>query len=170
MTPTRPVDPAYEALRDGILRARADMADLQRWRWSPGRGQWLSLPITDWMLENTQLPDTAQPESMYLAHGDPSLLDMYVPELFAAIRAAYDRYKSRWPDLVWSSHGGGDWQNLVRRTTGVPVPRPWPRPTPECEPRIQEVHQYAATGVITSAQAQKLIDRIVADCVGVDPD
>lgn len=177
-----PIDPLYVKFRDGLMKANDDVRDALRWRWSPRHGDWFQYSVAEWILDDVAIPDTSPGSSFHLTQEDEERVgraraDSFYPDVFARVQQRYARYKDRWPGLVWSWHGGGDWRNSLQRATSAPMPPPAPGPgnpsrpeplPPECEKRIADVRAYAAKGYITAGQAEKMINEIVADCTEAD--
>jgi len=180
-----PPDPIYVAFRDGVLKANDDTTDAFRWRWAPRHKGWFTYSVEKWILDDIGVADTPPGSSFDLIKDEDPKVEQarastWLPGLFREVQAAYGRHQARWPNLVWSWRGGGDWRNsLERRDPLDPNPRPDAEPdpgkdvihrlTPECKQRIADVRAFAARGDITAAQAQRLIAKIVEDCV-VNPD
>jgi len=167
-----PPDPAYLRFKDGIVKTRDDIADRYRWRWSPKDTKWYTYSIKDWILEDVQVADT--PVASMVNLWQEQWLDLQLPRVFEALTSAYGRSRARWPTLVWTYLGGGDWRNVTSRRTGVPdrppeQPPKKPAPIPqECLDRMTSARKLAEDGYITSAQAQQIIRQIAEECVGVD--
>ncbi len=90
-----------------------------------------------------------------------------VPDLFERLAKAY----AAWPhknvqNVVWGPWGDGDWRFAFLRNGSPPPTGEKPKPVPEaCRKRIEEVQAFEARGYITHAQAQKMINTIVEECV-----
>lgn len=180
-----PTDPVYVAFRDGVIRANDDVTDAWRWRWSPRHKGWFTYAVQKWILDDVGIADTSAGSSFDLIKNDDLAVERaratgFLPVVFRDVQAAYARHTSRWPNLVWSWRGGGDWRNAMNRarpdypdtdpeTGSGPADDPIDRLTPECKQRIADVRAFAARGDITTAQAQRLIAKIVEECT-VDPD
>jgi hypothetical protein len=175
-----PPDPVYVAFRDGVLKANDDTTDASRWRWSPRHKGWFTYSVEKWILDDVAVADTPPGYSFDLIKDDDPDVERarassVLPPLFREVQAAYGRHHARWPNLVWSWRGGGDWRNALARTDPLnPDPRPDAKPdpgdvidrlTPECKQRVADVRAFAKRGDITAAQAQRLIAKIVEDCV-----
>lgn len=178
-----PTDPAYVRFLDGLKKAAADGLDASRWRWRGADQHWYTYKVTEWVLEDVGLPDTSTRYAVTSGRGfegpdAPSgwggweVIDFAVPDLFKSVSKMYSIIAPRWPAAVWSIWGHGDWRNAFRRNAVPPPPAP-PRPpdfTPqlnaECLRRVNEARQWAASGVITATQSQKIIAQIVAECTG----
>ena len=163
-----PTDPNYIAFRDGYLKADDDITDALRWRWAPAHKAWFKYPPNKWILDDVSLPDTAGPWSGFLR---PGSADLYLPDVYERVSADYRRYQARWPGLVWTWLGGGDWRVASSRTPGSSDEGDGDSDddvivTPECDRRVREVREWLRRGVITGADAQRMIHDIVATCTG----
>ena len=170
-----PTDPVYLRFRDGVVKANDDLIDKWRWRWHPRSGNWYAYSVNEFILDDVGLADTTPGYGFDdIGQGDPdyerSRADFRLPDTFRRVQAAYETSKARWPHMVWTWRGGGDWRSAIRRTgTGAPGPAPtdtdWKKGlTPECVQRVQDVRRWEQLNVITAADAAKLIRQIVADC------
>jgi hypothetical protein len=174
-----PTDPVYIAFRDGVMKANNDVTDAWRWRWSPKFKGWFTYSVDRWILDDVGVVDTPAGSSFHLINNaDPNVEEarttMFLPPVFRAVEGAYQQHQTRWPNLVWTWLGGGDWRNAMDRADphqGHPTPDKTPptddpidRLTPECKQRIADVRAFAARGDITTAQSQRLIARIVEEC------
>jgi hypothetical protein len=175
-----PVDPVYAAFRDGVLKANDDLMDVHRWRWSPKHKGWFTYSVKDWILDDVAAADTPAGSFDLIKNDDPMVeqarATLWLPDVFANVQAAYARQQKRWPNLVWSWRGGGDWRNAMSRVKPDPAqppggkdPGPVGRIPAECERRIADVRAFAASGHITAAQAQRLIAKIVEECTFATP-
>jgi hypothetical protein len=162
-----PTDAGYTAFRNGYLRALDDITDALRYRWSPAHKNWYTYSPVSWILDDVSVSDTPGPQG-YLSS---NATDLWLPDVYKRVTADYERYRARWPGLVWTWWGGGDWRVAIMRTgndrTG-PGGTPGTRPplNPECERRVNEVHEWLRRNVITAADAQRMIRDIVARCTG----
>lgn len=170
-----PPDPIYLAFRDGVLRANDDLTDAWRWRWSPRNNGWFTYAVAQWVLDDVAVADTSAGFAFDIIRDDDPDVERarsasVLPDLFRRVQAAYSVHRARWPNLVWSLHGGGDWRNAMSRHGSPSGPTVDPDVDSasslplECKKRIADVRAYAARGDITSAQAQRLIAKIVEEC------
>lgn len=165
-----PLDPVFIAFREGLANAFEDLIfDSKRLRWSPDHGKWFTYSIQGFILEDVGKPDTSLTFGVQMVRDRITTDTLYVPDQFARVQEAYAQDKKKWPALVWSVTGSGDWRNVIKRVPGNSPPPPPPAAPvlpKECLQRINDVRAYQANGFITAAQAQKMINQIVADCTG----
>jgi hypothetical protein len=173
-----PPDPVYIAFRDGVLKANDDVTDRWRWRWSPSHKGWFTYSVQRWILDDVGVADTPAGTSFDLIKNDESAVelaraDTWLPEIFARVQTGYARNQARWPGLVWTWLGGGDWRNAMDRDDPGTPRRPDGshdepgRHTPlnrECQQRVADVRSWIANGTITAAQGQRMIAQIVEQC------
>jgi hypothetical protein len=184
-----PADPVYLRFLDGLRVALTDSMDQKRWRWRGFDQKWCTYSVADWVLEDVGLPDTGTgtavgsgwslegpdapdlPVLFGMKWHNWEVNELSVPELFRRVARDYQLHAGRWPNAVWSPWGHGDWRNAFqRKPAATPVPAPAPGSivlNAECQSRVREAREWARLGVITVAQAQNMIEQIVAQCTGV---
>jgi hypothetical protein len=168
-----PPDPAYLRFLKGLKEVTADPAGKETWRWHGREGKWYVYDTAKFGMEDFGAADTSPQNALFSQWGIPHskwvVNEFQVPDLFGRLQKAYTALVATHPkaaNLVWSPWGGGDWRNAFERPPGVPPPttKPPPQPPPACMKRIEDVQAYERSGVITHDQAQRLIEKIVAEC------
>jgi len=171
-----PPDPAYMRFLEGLRALVRDPAGTSASRWHPADTKWYPYPVSDWLLEDLSIPDTAPGEALkehlpYFAGSTHSweLQEFWVRDLFDRIQKVFARESPLHPrsNLVWSP-SGGRWRNAIRRTSSLPPPSQGPAPRPqlpaECVQRVEQVREWIRHGYITHDQGQTMINAIVDEC------
>jgi hypothetical protein len=165
-----PPDPAYIRFLDGLKAAAASAPPVLSC-WHGQDEKWYLYAWREWALVDVYVAPTPPGLALMQEYGafpktSWRVNEFSVPDLFSRVQQAWRALHPRFSamPLVWT-FPKGEWRQPLKRQTPTPPPPAPPQVTdPNCVKRIQDVRAYEQAGYISHDQAQRLIERIVADC------